>query len=525
MSRTPTSDIPNDALLPTLRIRAPLRCEGVGSLDSAEETRTGERMAVRWLPVDANARAAVLAMTRLPQHPTLPRVRHSGEVGNHLWAAVDFPEGHLLTQGVGRTEAPSRIIEIGHQLAQALGEVHAQGFVHGELSTDSVLLVNDGRALLWDMPLVVANRLTDRRGEQRLMSLLPKTAAFLSPERARGQMATEASDVYALGVALLVVAGADMPSGPTLGIVHQVSSGAWRPTVPASLPRGLQALLSRMVETDASLRPSAREVSRALAEQAIAAPSGQPDFLQNLDQEWQELAARRPLSMRTSGEPALESQLKNATDLEKAHSLARDFDQRNVSDLPPFGEKAFVAAEATPQMEAPLLQESIIVSPELPVERSTPALLERTLDSKRPLSQPLFESLYRNRLVSGGLFGVFLMLLGMGIIFSISRLSAPVSEEPRRPGTPASVGSSRPLPGKPAVSPKPLASPKPSAPAPAVGKSHRKTPAAPKSKRPAKAKPALLKAFPKKAPAADDSDRLPGERAPAAPSELKRPDF
>jgi hypothetical protein len=367
------------------------------------------------------------------------------------------------------------------------------------------LLVNDGRALLWDMPLVVANRLTDRRGEQRLMSLLPKTAAFLSPERARGQMATEASDVYALGVALLVLAGADMPSGPTLGIVHQVSSGAWRPTVPPSLPAGLATLLSRMVEADASLRPSAREVSRALAELAIASPSGPSDFLQTLEQDWQALAS-----------PGLPG----AIELGKAPSSVRDFDERNVSDLPPFGEKAFVAAEAMPPVETPRLQESIIVSPELPFERG-PALLERTLDSRWPLRQPLFESLYRNRLVSGGLFGVFLMLLGMGIIFSLNRLSAKPSEALPRSG----LDRPRPLNGKTAMSPKPLASSKTTAPASAMGKSQRKTPPAPKSKRAAKAKPALLKAFPKKAPSVDDSAALPKERSSTPPSELKRPEF
>jgi len=107
------SAIPQDALLPALRIRAPLRCEGPGSLDSAEDVESGARLAVRWLPVDANALAAVSAMNQLPMHPALPRVRHSGEWGSHLWAALDFPEGQLLTQTLGTPMPEAKVIALG----------------------------------------------------------------------------------------------------------------------------------------------------------------------------------------------------------------------------------------------------------------------------------------------------------------------------------------------------------------------------------------------------------------------------
>ena len=46
---------------PKIKIRAPLRCDGIGRLDCAEDTESGSRLAVRWLPLEANGDAAAKA--------------------------------------------------------------------------------------------------------------------------------------------------------------------------------------------------------------------------------------------------------------------------------------------------------------------------------------------------------------------------------------------------------------------------------------------------------------------------------
>src|SRR5256885_7227521 len=80
---------------PRIRIRAPLRCDGIGRLDCAEDTESGARLAVRWLPLDANGDAAVRACAKLPEHPTLPRVRQTGQMGDKAFLAMEFPDGLL----------------------------------------------------------------------------------------------------------------------------------------------------------------------------------------------------------------------------------------------------------------------------------------------------------------------------------------------------------------------------------------------------------------------------------------------
>lgn len=250
---------------PKIRIRAPLRCEGIGRLDCAEDTESGMRMAVRWLPLEANGEVAAKAVSELPEHPTLPRIRQTGRVGSAAYVAMDFPDGRLLSTEMGAPLPDEELRRLGAEIASALASIHAQGAHHGELSADSVLRLPSEKAVLWDMPLVIANRLTDRRGEERNLAQLVRVAPFLSPERAQGMPPSAASDVYGLGAVLCLAAGAQPPRGATtLAVIHQIATHRWSPELPESLPGVTRELLARMVHKNPLARPSAREAAELL---------------------------------------------------------------------------------------------------------------------------------------------------------------------------------------------------------------------------------------------------------------------
>lgn len=261
---------------PRFRVRAPLRCDGIGRLECAEDVDSGSRLAVRWLPLEANGDAAVKACEKLPAHPTLPRIRRTGQVGASAFVAMDFPEGRLLSTWGNEPVSPEVLVRVAAQIADALATIHGQGVFHGEMSANSVLLVGerDEKAYLWDMPLVIANRLTDRRGEERLMHQLVRTAPFLAPERARGAGASAAADVYSLGAVLCLAGGAVRPQAQTtLGVVHQVATLEWVPEVPDVFPDSLKAMVGRMLSADPDARPAAREVAEAFAHPVQAMPT------------------------------------------------------------------------------------------------------------------------------------------------------------------------------------------------------------------------------------------------------------
>ncbi len=271
-----------ETLDPRIKIRAPLRCDGIGSLDCAEDAESGERMAVRWLPLEAGGDLAARAVQELPPRPTLPRIRQTGRVGSAAYVAMDFPEGKLLSTLLGDPLSAELLCRVGADIADALAAVHAEGNCHGSLSADSVLVVPSGQAILWDMPLVIANRLTDRRGEERVLAELTRTAPFLSPERAQGLSAAASSDVYALAAVVCLAAGEGLPPhGSTLSLVYRIATGQWSPEVPEFLPPSARLVLARMLNRDPLARPTASEAARVLRrasqEPLPAAPTAELD--------------------------------------------------------------------------------------------------------------------------------------------------------------------------------------------------------------------------------------------------------
>jgi eukaryotic-like serine/threonine-protein kinase len=282
---------------PRYKIRAPLRCHGVGRLDCAEDTESGVRMAIRWLPLSANGAAAVKAVEQLPEHPILPRIRQTGSVGSSAYVAMEFPEGRLLSTVVEDWLGPDALLSLGSQLADALAMLHAQGVVHGELSAGSVLLLPEppGRAVLWDVPLALASRLTDRRGEERALTLLTQTAPCLAPERARGLPASASSDVYSLAALLCLAGGARPPVGTTvLSVLHQVATCDFVPVIPAGLAPEVQGLLGRMLSADPLQRPVAGEVaelfSKPVSEWPVQPTSAMSEEQEQLHEEGSEPA-------------------------------------------------------------------------------------------------------------------------------------------------------------------------------------------------------------------------------------------
>ncbi len=253
--------------------RSPLRNHGVGTLFEAQDLKGHGRVALREIPLEAMGESAVNALGQLPHHPGLPGVVGSGREGDMAWVALEFPNGKLLS-AVGRPLEPVAWAKMGTAIASALEAAHAGGVVHGELTNDSVLMCGD-RVLLYDLPLVLANRLTDRRGEARLLAQLPQMVSYLAPERFKGLEPTAASDVYSLAVLLCIAAGADpAPGESALERIHRVTTLAWRPTLPLHLPQ-VHTLLIRMMATDPGRRPAMRDVSaqlQALLEQLGVKP-------------------------------------------------------------------------------------------------------------------------------------------------------------------------------------------------------------------------------------------------------------
>src|SRR4051794_16557320 len=166
---------------------------------------------------------------------------------------------------------PRVVAEIGRQVADGLAAAHAAGVVHRDVKPGNVLIAEDGRVKLTDFGV---SRAVDDVQLTRT-GLIAGTPAFLSPEVARGQVPTAASDVFALGATLYAAVEGRPPFGlddNAYALLHKVATSSPEPPQQAG---ALTALIMRLLADDPAQRPTAEQARDTLA--AIADGRNTPD--------------------------------------------------------------------------------------------------------------------------------------------------------------------------------------------------------------------------------------------------------
>lgn len=193
----------------------------------------------------------------------------------HRYLVLEHVDGLDLRRHIETAPLTLRqIAEIGSDLAEALEYVHARGVIHRDLKPGNILIVSDdensGRtgARLTDFGIALASGM-----ERATMDgMTTGTAAYLSPEQARGDDLTGASDVYALGLVLLecytrVLA---FPGNPVQSALARLRDD---PPIPDDLPEDWRMLLRAMTAREPAERPVGRELAEALRQLEIGESS------------------------------------------------------------------------------------------------------------------------------------------------------------------------------------------------------------------------------------------------------------
>jgi len=252
-----------------------LRCDGPGTLRAARLTEGDQPVLVRSVPLSANGTASAQALKSLPRHVSLARALEIEERESSVEFTLEEPAGKPLSETIEHPMALTETLMLGAELASALAVLHQHGLFHGELSPESVRIQENGKAVLWNFPLLLVNRLSDRRRNDRETLGLWTTAPFFSPERAQGAPLAPAADIFALG-ALLCRAGGG--AGPrqlsTLETLNAIATGKWRPKVPSAFPRRVKQLVARMTHPDPLERPHASVVAHCLCVAQRPEPAG-----------------------------------------------------------------------------------------------------------------------------------------------------------------------------------------------------------------------------------------------------------
>lgn len=172
------------------------------------------------------------------------------------------------------------------QAAQGLAVAHGAGLVHRDVKPQNLLVTPNGQVKITDFGIARAAGSAPVTGAGMMLG----TPAYLAPERAMGQAATPAADLYALGiVAYRCLAGRLPFTGEPLAVMLACQQQPL-PSLPPSVPPEVAALVAQLTAKDPRARPAgaaqvaarARQLHAALATMATppgalaAGPSGTP---------------------------------------------------------------------------------------------------------------------------------------------------------------------------------------------------------------------------------------------------------
>jgi serine/threonine-protein kinase len=211
------------------------------------------------------------------------------DVGEHRkqpYIVMEYLDGGSVYDSLrDRRVPPAQALEWLAQAGQALDRAHGQGVVHRDVKPANLLLDRDGSVTVSDFGIASTTGLDTLT----LPGTILGTAGYLSPEQARGEPATPASDRYALGVVAFELLTGRRPfegdTAATEAFAHVTAPVPSAERIHPGLPDGVDDVLVRALAKDPAERPeSCAELvagledafQRATAPTRVAAPAPVP---------------------------------------------------------------------------------------------------------------------------------------------------------------------------------------------------------------------------------------------------------
>jgi serine/threonine protein kinase/Flp pilus assembly protein TadD len=265
---------PGQTLAGKYRITRELGRGGMGIVYEAEDLRLKRTVALKFLPPgltsDPEARERFVHEAQAASgldHRNICTIYEIDEAeAGGMYIAMACYKGESLKEKLSRGPLePAEAIGIALAVAEGLAKAHEQGIVHRDIKPGNIMVTADGTAKILDFGLAKLG------GDARLT--LPGTtmgtAAYMSPEQARGDNVDCRTDVWSLGVVLYEMATGKLPFGgdKEQAVIHAILHQPPRPAkdLPSGYPAELVSIIDRSLLKDPAKRfSSAREMADSL---------------------------------------------------------------------------------------------------------------------------------------------------------------------------------------------------------------------------------------------------------------------
>jgi Tol biopolymer transport system component len=266
-------------------ITGPIGKGGMGEVYRARDTKLGRDVAIKVLPTELSGEPERLARfdreartLATLQHANIASIYGFETAEDVRFLVMELVGGADLGERLSRGAIPvDELVDLAIQLAEGLAAAHAVGVMHRDLKPANIKISSEGKLKILDFGL--ARGYADEHGPESDLENSPTitamtqagvilgTAAYMSPEQARGKRADHRADIWAFGVVLFeMLTGRRLFEGET---VSDTLAGVLRADVPwKQLPKNTPPTVRRLLERCLERDPSRR--LQSIAEARIA---------------------------------------------------------------------------------------------------------------------------------------------------------------------------------------------------------------------------------------------------------------
>jgi predicted Ser/Thr protein kinase len=247
------------------RIERRLGGGGLGDVFLAHDEKLDRRVALKVLRRSRESLPLVLSEARKSaslHDPAIVTIHSVVETGDAPAIVMEWVDGYPIDKAAAKLTFEQRA-KLLREVAHALAVAHRQGIVHRDLKPDNVLVTPTLDAKVLDFGLAIT-----ASGRPEGEGVFVGTPAYASPEQARGDAVSPASDVFSLGSLMFTLLCGRPPfSGQSMSELLDRVSKAEPPfprKITANVPDDLQAICLACLARDPRQRPSAEDVAADL---------------------------------------------------------------------------------------------------------------------------------------------------------------------------------------------------------------------------------------------------------------------